>query len=109
MRPSIRSLLLVALLLGAIPSAASAASPWRSYSETQSIPLEPARAAEVLPMRTPPADEPDPDDVEDCMAQEGADTEQGHVRSRYLWCLRSIARLVQANGDQARIHYQIVG
>jgi hypothetical protein len=109
MRPIIRSLLLVALLLGAIPPAASAASPWRSYSETRSIPLEPARAAEVLPMRTPPEDEPDPADVEDCMAQEGADTEEGHVRSRYLWCLRSIARLVQANGDQARIHYQIVG
>jgi hypothetical protein len=100
---------LVALVLGAVPAAAAAGSKWRSYSETQNVPLEPAQAASVLAVRTPPENAPNEADVEDCMRQPGADTERGHVRSRYLWCLRSIARLVQANGSQARIHYQIVG
>ena len=108
-RPGLWALVLVALALGAALPAAAAGSTWRSYSETQAIPLEPEAAASVLAVRTPPEDAPNEADVEDCMRQPGADTERGHVRSRYLWCLRSIARLVQSNGSQARIHYQIVG
>jgi hypothetical protein len=103
-------LLLVVLLLGAaVPAAASAASPFRSYADTQSIPLDPAAARSVLVARTPPENAPNQSDIDDCMGRPGADTEHGHVRSRYLWCLRNIARIVQPNGSQARIHYQIVG
>jgi hypothetical protein len=109
-RPGVATLLaLAALVVGAALPAAAAGSTWRSYSDTESIPLDPRAASSVLAVRTPPEDAPNEDDVEDCMRQPGADTERGHVRSRYLWCLRSIARLVQTNGDQARIHYQIVG
>jgi Deoxyribonuclease NucA/NucB len=105
-------LVLVGLVVGALlPAAAGAAgSKWRSYSETQQVPLEAGAAASILQVRTPPEDAPNASDVEDCMAQPGATTERGHVRSRFLWCLRSTAFLVQGNGGgEARIHYDIVG
>jgi hypothetical protein len=106
---AVRVWIIVLVVLGAVLPSTAAGSTWRSYSETQNIPLEAGEASSLLTVRTPPEDAPNEADVEDCMRQPGADTERGHVRSRYLWCLRSIARLVQANGDQARIHYQIVG
>jgi hypothetical protein len=104
------AVVLVGLLVGAALPAAAAGSKWRSYSETQNIPLEPGAASSVLQVRTPPDDEPNPADVQDCMSQPGAASERGHVRSRFLWCMRSIAFIVQPNGrGEARIHYQIVG
>lgn len=99
---------LLATLTLMTPGAAAGASS-RPGFETWNIPLDAAAAEGMLAARTPPEDTPNEADVADCMRQPGADTERGHVRSRYLWCLRTIARLVTRDGSQARIHYQMVG